>query len=709
MRWVEGLFEYLMLDLLFSGGNMFWLLERLFIFSFDSAERMVRPQERLKADEEFPVPDFENSEVVGRNRRPPHVSLRSFSNVADSLIYWSDESQEMGYLHKNRNMKSNKSGTRSSIVGAIEDKGRSKKMSTMPNIHYLTALTGEPNLKHDWSFSLVGHPLSSPKEWYSVEFEESELAWSEIQMPCHWQLQGYDIPIYTNTTYPFAFDPPRARRVGLWKNTDCDVGIGCAPDTFYPFEDEHAPRILRLHDREPGENATGLYRKKFSLPVDWSNPAKSDKNDRVFIVFEGVDAACNVYVNGVHVGYSQDSCLSTEFDITEALKEAKEDQLEHLLAVQVMRWCDGSYLEDQDKWWLSGIYREVYVMRKPPVFIADYEVTNKLVYSEAGSVEAVLVLVSVSIETTTGVDEGKIAVRADLYEKDAVYGTDPVMTVVSAVDFEKECSELKQKAKRVSNGAESGADISPEVSRTGSVGCSVLSSKLDKPELWSAEHPNLYVLVVSLYDCIEDALSGENERDVESSRLGFRSVATVGPDNVLAVNGKAITIAGVNRHEFSPTQGRGVSEADMQTDACLLKELNFNAVRLSHYPTHPRWLEICDAAGIYVVDEANIETHGFQTLGQATGYLSGLKEWESAIFSRVSRMVERDKNHTSIIMWSLGNESGYGPTHQLMYDWLKTRDTSRLIQYESGGARTDATDIICPMYVISRASVARMR
>jgi hypothetical protein len=239
-------------------------------------------------------------------------------------------------------------------------------------------------------------------------------------------------------------------------------------------------------------------------------------------------------------------------------------------------------------------------------------------------------------------------------------------------------------------------------------GCAELSGKVPTPALWTAESPNLYVLVLTLHSSLEDAeqynphmgdLGGNSTPlDVESSRVGFRSVTFLPSSGLLAVNNVPITLCGVNRHEFHSARGRAVSERDMVHDAALLKQFNFNAVRTSHYPNHPRWLEICDMCGLYVVDEANIETHGFQVLGQATSYLSGHPDWQDAFLSRLTRMVERDKNHVSVISWSLGNESGCGATTRIMADWVRMRDFGRCVQYESGGARSDATDIICPMY-----------
>lgn len=226
-----------------------------------------------------------------------------------------------------------------------------------------------------------------------------------------------------------------------------------------------------------------------------------------------------------------------------------------------------------------------------------------------------------------------------------------------------------------------------------------LQGVVREPLLWSAEQPHLYVLVISLYSSLEGAVQGGVDAlNVETCRVGIRDVRLVGEDNVLCVNNCPLVVAGVNRHEFDPVSGRAVTVETMREDAIIMKRLNFNATRCSHYPQHRIWLEICDEAGLYVVDEANIESHGFQILGQPVAYLSNHRDWHGALLNRVSRMYERDKNSASVIMWSLGNESGVGKAHESMYKWLHTRDAKRLVQYEAGGADSRVTDIICPMY-----------
>ena len=443
-------------------------------------------------------------------------------------------------------------------------------------------------------------------------------------------------------------------------------------------------------------------------------------------MFEGADSNLRVWLDGVFVGYGQDSCLPSEFDVTDIV--ARSGPGKHSLAVQVMRWCDGSYIEDQDKWWLSGLYREVYVLRKPQTFIADYEFTSDVMCpsdsagTNFGSDFEATINLFVAVESSASIKAGAngLSIRAEIYDGgnslavgdrsgachscnpgkgsgDNRRAAVPVCVMTGAVGSGESRLSLDPGLRDLEQTIDPyRAEVSPSVSKNAVT--VFLQGSIANPQLWSAEAPHLYLLVVSLHKSLDDARSSRDAVDVESSRVGMRDVKITGKDRVLCVNGKPLVIAGVNRHEFSPDGGRAVSESTMRRDAQLMKQLNFNAVRLSHYPTHPRWMEICDEAGLYVVDEANIESHGFQTFGQAVGYLSQHPAWTGALLSRVARMFERDKNHPCIISWSLGNESGTGPAHEAAAMWLRAKDPRRLVQYESGGARSVCTDIICPMY-----------
>jgi beta-galactosidase len=496
-----------------------------------------------------------------------------------------------------------------------------------------------------------------------------------VQLPAHWQLQGYDVPIYTNTTYPFVFNPPYVRRTGDVRVTDCDAGIGGTLETKQ-----------QISPKEPGENATGLYRRSFSLPANW----QGDGSDRFFLVFEGVDSCLHVWLDGTYVGYSQDSCLPAEFDVTDALKGGSGK--EHIVVCQVMRWCDGSYMEDQDKWWLSGIYREVYVIKKPSVMISDFEFKTDIRWDADGRALSAAVRVEVLSEGFISKGNAPV-VRLELWDLES---STAIAIKTSAMVASGPFMSSYVGACKATGGDPFESDVS--VSMPNDTACTVIEFDISSFRLWCAETPNLYTLVLSLHPSVEDADAGCKTLDSESCRVGFREVSFMPPHNQLCVNRQPVTVAGVNRLEFDPQQGRAVSEALMREDVRLIKQHNFNAVRTAHYPNHTRWLELCDEAGLYVVDETNIESHGFQSLGQAVGYLSQLPEWRGAHLSRLARMMERDKSSACVFAWSLGNESGVGPTHLLMADWARARDAGRPVQYESGGSRTDATDIICPMY-----------
>ncbi len=315
----------------------------------------------------------------------------------------------------------------------------------------------------------------------------------------------------------------------------------------------------------------------------------------------------------------------------------------------VIRWSDGSYLEDQDMWWLSGIFRDVTLLSKPQHCIEDVFITPDL---------------------------------------DACYrdGSLSVVTSISAPDtyqvqvqlFDGEQAVTEPRIDRPHN---------RRIDERGTWDDVVFQTlHVREPKKWTAETPNLYRLVVSLLD--------ENGTHLESEAypVGFRKVEIT--DGQLKLNGKPLLIRGVNRHEHHPELGHVMTEEDMIRDICLMKQYNFNAVRTAHYPNHPRWYELCDQYGLYVCDEANIETHGMQPMNR----LSSDPQWAHAYMSRYTQMVMRDKNHPSIIIWSLGNESGHGSNHNAMYAWSKNYDPSRPVQYEGGGSNTTATDIIAPMY-----------
>jgi beta-galactosidase len=451
------------------------------------------------------------------------------------------------------------------------------------------------SLNGQWKFKLFSAPEEVENEFITNQFDDNE--WNQITVPSNWQLQGYDKPIYTNVKYPFPVNPPFV----------------------------------------PQENPTGCYRTQITM-------AETDLTETQRIIFDGVNSAFHLWCNGHWIGYSQDSRLPAEFDLSEHLQAG-----DNTIAVMVIRWSDGSYLEDQDMWWMSGIFRDVTLLSKPKQCIEDVFITPDLdaCYRDG----------SLSIVTRVSAPE-TYQVQVQLFDGEQTV-TEPVIA--------------RPNNRRIDD--------------HGSYNDVVFQSlSLREPKKWTTETPNLYRCVISLLD--EQGLHIESE----AYQVGFRKVAIL--DGQLCLNGKPLLIRGVNRHEHHPELGHVMTEENMIRDICLMKQYNFNAVRTAHYPNHPKWYELCDEYGLYVCDEANIETHGMEPMSR----LSVDPQWAHAYMSRYTQMVQRDKNHPSIILWSLGNESGHGSTHNAMYAWSKQFDPSRPVQYEGGGANTAATDIICPMY-----------
>ncbi len=454
------------------------------------------------------------------------------------------------------------------------------------------------SLNGEWKFQLFDEPELVEEAMVCAGFDDS--LWSSICVPSNWQCQGFDHPIYTNVKYPFV---------------------------------DNAPKV-------PLQNPTGVYRLSFEAPSHFSSCSQR-------IIFDGVNSAFHLWCNGEWVGYSQDSRLPAEFDLSSFLCSGQNQ-----LTVMVLRWSDGSYLEDQDMWWLSGIFRDVTLLAKPKVAIEDVTIVTNL---DACYRDAIL---NVKTKISSLESEG-CRIEVALFE----HGSDSALLTGESGFGDKFVDEK-------------GAwhDISQ------------ISLPLANPKKWSAESPYLYRCVISLLDVNDNCV------DCEAYEVGFRQVEI--KNGQLMVNGKAILIRGVNRHEHHPELGHTMTEQSMLQDIKLLKQNNFNAVRTAHYPNHPRWYELCDQYGLYLVDEANVETHGQFPMCRLSDDVS----WLNAYMRRMTRLVARDKNHPSIIIWSLGNESGIGNNHHAMYQWTKQNDPSRPVQYEGGGSDTEATDIICPMY-----------
>ncbi|MBN1118375.1 MAG: DUF4981 domain-containing protein [Bacteroidales bacterium] len=436
-------------------------------------------------------------------------------------------------------------------------------------------------LNGNWKFIWSKNPEIRPIDFYKTDFNDA--GWDSIPVPSDWQMHGYDYPIYTNVIYPFERDEPYIR----------------------------------------GDfNPVGTYRHIFLVPENFAER-------RIVIHFGAVNSAFYIYINGKEVGYSQDSKTPAEFDITEFVKPGEEN----LLAVQVFRWCDGSYLEDQDFWRLSGIERDVYIYSTPRIYVKDIFTKSTL-----------------GNDYKSGILEVELEIGNE--EKEA----SPVDIMVNLTD-------------------ESGDTLYSEVVHNYELNSVSGKIKLQSRNLsvnpWSAEIPNLYHLEIKLFNEAGTIL------EIIPLKIGFRTVEI--KNGQLLVNGQVVLFKGVNRHEHDQFTGHVVSRESMLQDVLIMKQLNINAVRTSHYPNDPYFYSLCDKYGLYVVDEANIESHHY---GWLENPLAEDVRWEKAHLDRISNVVERDKNHPSVIIWSMGNESGTGPNFINAYHWIKERDNTRLVWYE---------------------------
>lgn len=461
---------------------------------------------------------------------------------------------------------------------------------------YVLSLNGK------WKFNFSPNPSVSPADFYKPGYDVT--GWDEITVPSNWEMQGYGVPIYTNIIYPFPREWPKV-----------------------PHDD----------------NPVGSYKRTFELPASWNGR-------RTILHFDGSTAGMYVWVNGHWAGYVQSTKNPAAFDITGYLQPGQNE-----IACKVLRWTDGSYLEDQDFWRLSGIDRNVYLMSVAPVRIADFFAHPDL---DARYRDGLLGL-DVKLENS-----GDAAARASVD-----------MTLYSPA------------GRKVM-----GAGRKVEIGGSGATATVRFDGKLRGVKLWSAETPELYTLVLTL------SVDGKVV-ETTSTRIGFRKVEI--KNSQLLVNGKPLEVHGVNIHEHHPVTGHVVDSAMMMEDIRMLKQHNINAVRMSHYPQSPLWYDLCDRYGLYVVDEANIEIHGYGSSPwdqvQPGVHPAATEEWLPAILDRESLLVERDKNHPSVIIWSVGNEHGNGSNFVAAYDWIKQRDGSRPVQSEQAQQERN-TDIVCPMY-----------
>jgi beta-galactosidase len=495
----------------------------------------------------------------------------------------------------------NKEPAHATFTPFLDDSAALKGGASLPS-------TLVQSLNGMWKFNWVKSPELRPADFYKPSYDGS--SWKQIRVPSNWEMEGYGTPIYSNITYPFKKNAPSV--------TDAPED---ASWTSYSQR-----------------NPVGSYRREFTLPAAW-------KGRQTFLVFDGVNSAFYVWINGEKVGYSEDSRLSAEFNITKYLKPGV-----NTVAVEVYRWCDGSYMEDQDFWRMSGIFRKVTLVSRAPLYVRDFQVQTPF----DGEYRNATFKLRVDLRNESA--KAQVAsVEAKLLD---AAGKHVFAPLVKKVDVGQSQASIVELDKVILN-----------------------------PAKWSAELPNLYKLLISLKDAKGNI--------IESIpwNVGFRQSEIKG-DQIL-FNGKKLMIKGVNRHEFDPDLGQVVTRERMIQDIKLMKQNNINAVRTSHYPNVTEWYELADEYGLYILDEANIESHGYGA-GEKQR-ISDSDDYTAAHVDRVSRMIERDKNHASIIGFSLGNEAGFGRNFIAAKEWAKTHHPEFYITYEPHDSIHG--DALSPMYV----------
>ena len=452
-----------------------------------------------------------------------------------------------------------------------------------------------------WKFIYTEKVANRVQDFYKPDLATN--TWNDIEVPSNWELKGFGIPIYTNIIYPFPRNPPF-------------VGA---------------------------DDPVGTYRRTFTVPADW------DGRD-VLLHFGSISGCAFVYVNGQKVGMSKAAKSPAEFNITPYLKKGN-----NLLAVQVLRWSDGSYLEDQDFWRLSGIERDVFLYALPKISVWDFFLKGDL-----------------DAQYANGIFSADVTLRQ--------FQNNNIHNGTLSVDlFDKMGKNVFSRQQKIAASKDSLQVVH-------------VNGTVTNPLKWSAEKPNLY-------NCIITLRNDDSTVSYTGSTLGFRKVEI--KNEQLMVNGVPVYVHGTDRHEHDPVNGHVPSKEWMTRDIQLMKQYNINAVRCSHYPNDPEWYKLCDKYGIYLVDEANIEVHGMgsgpQRWPDSLIHPAYLPEWAPAFMDREKRLVERDKNHPSVILWSMGNECGNGKVFHDAYHWIKERDNTRYVQFEQAGQDWN-TDIVCPMY-----------
>lgn len=467
------------------------------------------------------------------------------------------------------------------------------------------------SLNGKWRFHWSPTPEGRIEEFHRPDFDDS--GWALFDVPANWEVNGYGTPVYVSAGYPFRILPPY---------------VTAEPKTDWTAYKERNP--------------TGQYRRTFLLPADWTGAGET------FLRFEGVQSAFYVWVNGRRVGYSQGSMEPSEFNITDDLRPGTNQ-----ISVEVYKYSDGSYLEDQDFWRFGGIQRDVLLYHTPDVQLRDFDV--RTIPDNGVGQKVWLLQIDPQLRVFRAATGKGFQVQACLQDHKG-----------------KVIATMRTDAETILDLDHRAVNMNFWFPQRGPRKFNRMEAKVTDPMLWTSETPYLYRLTISL----EDSLGRVAEQ--VRQRIGFRSVEI--KDGMLLVNGRQVRLRGVNRHEHDPFTAHVMTEERMQQDIRLMKAANVNAVRTSHYPNCPRWYELCDSAGIYVMDEADAETHGLR------GTLASSPEWNAAFMDRVIRMAERDKNFTSVIFWSLGNESGFGVNQASMAGFLHTFDATRPVHYE--GAQT---------------------
>lgn len=466
-----------------------------------------------------------------------------------------------------------------------------------------------------WKFNWTLTPDKQPADFYKTDFDDS--GWTTFAVPGDWEVNGYGTPIYSSSGYTFKIDPPFVMK-------------------------EPKKKYTAYTERNP----TGCYRRTFTVPAEW-------KGKEVYIHFGAVSSAFYVYVNGKNVGYSQGSMEPAEFRLTPYLREGK-----NLISLMVLKYSDGSYLEDQDMWRIAGIHRGVYLYATPKIRIRDFGVRTLL----DNSYNNATLVIDPALSVVEGQRGEGFRVEAQLYDT----------TGKAVLD-----TALWQDAVPMLNLDRKGKIMNARNPQRGYAAYGWMKADIKSPEKWTAETPYLYTLKLALKDSTGKVI----ER--AETKVGFRKLEI--RDGRFLVNGKQVRFRGVNRHEMDPVTGRVISTERMIQDIKLMKQCNINAVRTCHYPNDPRWYELCDQYGLYVMDEADIEEHGLR------GYLASEPSWAAAFMDRTQRVVIRDRNHPCVVFWSLGNESGWGPNFAATGAWIKEYDPTRFIHYE-GAQGPDSKD-----------------